>query len=133
MLLRLLCQAPFNSPGGDLRPRGEAQLGEDAAYVGLHRALADDELVGDSAIGFSLSDQRGHVALAGGQASKLLLCDLTWRGPTGWRNDGLGAAQEACTESLIGYRCRELCKDGAGSGMLDLCLFVAALLSIESS
>ena len=43
----------------------EAELGEDAADVGLHRLLADRQVFGDLAVAATLGDQPEHVAFAG--------------------------------------------------------------------
>ena len=70
--------APFGHPGGNLAPRAESQLGQDAADVRFDRTLADDESFGDLAVGVSLRDQVGHLPLARAEPARLL-----GLGPTG--------------------------------------------------
>ena len=58
-------QAGFDGPDRDLRARARAQLEHDVADMGLHRALGDDEHIGDSLIGFSTRYQDGYFTLTG--------------------------------------------------------------------
>src|SRR5207344_29809 len=46
----------------------QLELGEDARYVLLDRALGDNEPLGDAGVGSSLRHQRQDLALARGQA-----------------------------------------------------------------
>src|SRR5207302_29988 len=45
----------------------QVELGQDAAYVLLDRAFADEELAGDSGVGATLGHERQHLPLAGGE------------------------------------------------------------------
>ena len=65
----LLPQQPsivLGRPGDDFLARGEAELGEDVADVGLDGSLADREVVGDVAVGEMTGQERGHFAFAPG-------------------------------------------------------------------
>ena len=59
-----LREADVDGPHGDLRARGEVELGEDARHVRLHRPHAHHQLAGNGTVGLALGDQRGHLTLA---------------------------------------------------------------------
>src|SRR5689334_14254262 len=49
-----LSEPNINGPGGDLRPRAKSQLAQNIGDVRFGGALADDQLIGDSAVGLPL-------------------------------------------------------------------------------
>ena len=59
----------------------EVELGKDMVYVGLHRAFADEEALGDLGVGAALADEGQYLAFAVGE---LVEC-------TGRRRGGVGA------------------------------------------
>jgi hypothetical protein len=61
----------LDRPEGNLGPRGEAQLPEDVLDVRRDRALGDDEVVGDLAVGEAAREQQRHLALARGQVGRM--------------------------------------------------------------
>src|SRR6476660_8200527 len=54
----------IDHPGGDLRPRGESQLGEDPLDVSLGGPSRDHEPRCDGAVGQPLRDEAGDLELA---------------------------------------------------------------------
>lgn len=60
-----------SNPGGDLRPTGEVQLGQDVIDVGLGGPLSDSEPHRHLAVGQSLSDQPGYLELPWRQPIRL--------------------------------------------------------------
>ena len=59
--------AAGRDPGRDLAPVAEAELGEDVLHVVAHRAVGEDELLGDLAVGPAQRHQLGDLAFARGQ------------------------------------------------------------------
>ena len=53
--------------GGGSTSRSDAKLGEDVAHVARHCLLADDELVGDSPVGFAPGEVAKDLQLALGE------------------------------------------------------------------
>src|SRR5438045_4151636 len=65
-------QAAFDRPGGDLGARGEAELAEDVADVGLDGGFGDDQPFGDLAVGPAARDQAGDFPFPCGEPAELL-------------------------------------------------------------
>ncbi len=106
-------QAAFRGPGGDLGARGEAELAEDVADVGLDGPLAENEGGGDLSVRLAPADERRHVALARGQPAEGLLgslarCERRGRGnevgraPQKVLRAGSGPAPPAASPSTTG-------------------------------
>ena len=57
---------------GRLRPRRGPELAQDVRDVDARRVLADEQLLGDLAVGPALDQERQDVALAAGQAERIL-------------------------------------------------------------
>jgi hypothetical protein len=53
-----------------LNSRGDPSFGEDVTEVELDRLCADDEALGNAAIGQALDDQAAHGQLLGGQSGR---------------------------------------------------------------
>ena len=59
-------QSCFDHPCGDLTARGKTEPGHNIGNIPFYRALADDQRLGDGAVGVALGDERGHLPLAAG-------------------------------------------------------------------
>ncbi len=76
----LFLQAFFDCPRCDLRPRVQAELGQDIGHVRLDGALPYDQFLGNLAIRFASGNERGDLALARRQPAELAFGSAHRRG-----------------------------------------------------
>src|SRR5262249_47296394 len=80
LLRACLAHGAFYSPC-ELDTRGDIELAEDVAQVGLDRLVAEEELRGDLGVGSPVDDQLGHLELTGRQGLDPFPVALAGAGP----------------------------------------------------